>query len=67
MNTFFVNYSCNGGDDDDWSDQQTYGTLVEDEDDQNVIEIPVGVKTYWGFFFNDFCYYASYSSYCSLV
>jgi hypothetical protein len=33
MNIFFINYSyTDGGDDDDWSDQQTYGTLVEDED-----------------------------------
>jgi hypothetical protein len=34
MNIFFINYSYayDGGDDDDWSDQQTYGTLVDDED-----------------------------------
>jgi hypothetical protein len=33
MNIFFINYSYGDDDDDcDWSDQQTYGTLVEDED-----------------------------------
>ena len=30
MNIFFI--SSYKDDDDDWSDQQTYGTLVEDED-----------------------------------
>jgi hypothetical protein len=29
MNIFFY-YSCDG--DDDWSDQQTYGTLVDEDD-----------------------------------
>jgi len=30
MNIFFI--SLYNDDDDDWSDQQTYGTLIEDED-----------------------------------